>query len=130
MTADTPAPAAETTAYHLTLSDLTFDMRIGVNPGESAPQPVRLAVSLEMVPQRLPRHDAIAGVFSYDRIADLARGLAAEGHVGLVETFAQRLADRLLADNRVAAATVRLEKLRARPDAVVGCTVTRRRSGP
>ena len=39
-----------------------------------------------------------------------ARAIAAEGHVGLVETFADRLAAACLQDERVRRATVRIDK--------------------
>jgi dihydroneopterin aldolase len=43
-------------------------------------------------------------------IGESARAIAAEGHIDLVETFAERLAQACFADDRVTRARVRVEK--------------------
>ena len=54
--------------------------------------------------------------------------IVSEGHVGLVETFAERLALDCLLDPRVRAVTVRIEKPGAlAAAAAAGCEVTYRR---
>jgi 7,8-dihydroneopterin aldolase/epimerase/oxygenase len=63
--------------------------------------------------------DRLADTFNYEAILTAAQGVAAEGHIDLVETFAHRLARRCLADARVSRARVRIEKpLALAPDAV------------
>ena len=63
--------------------------------------------------------DRLAETVNYETILQAAQQLAAEGHIDLVETFAHRLAGRLLADPRVTRARVRIEKpLALAPDAV------------
>ena len=63
--------------------------------------------------------DRLADTFNYEAILSAAQGVAAEGHIDLVETFAHRLARRCLADPRVSRARVRIEKpLALAPDAV------------
>lgn len=63
--------------------------------------------------------DRLADTFNYEAILEAAQGVAAGGHINLVETFAHRLADRCLADPRVSRARVRVEKpLALAPDAV------------
>ena len=63
--------------------------------------------------------DRLADTFNYEAILSAAQGVAAEGHIDLVETFAHRVARRCLADPRVSRARVRIEKpLALAPDAV------------
>ena len=61
----------------------------------------------------------LADTLNYETILQSARAIAAEGHIALVETFAERLARACLADERVTRARVRVEKpLALAPDAV------------
>jgi len=61
----------------------------------------------------------LSETLNYETILDAARGIAAQGHIELVETFAERLARACLADPRVTRARVRVEKpLALAPDAV------------
>jgi dihydroneopterin aldolase len=50
---------------------------------------------------------------NYETLAAHAAAIAAGGHIGLVETFAQRLAEACVAEPRVRQVRVRVEKLRA-----------------
>jgi dihydroneopterin aldolase len=50
---------------------------------------------------------------NYETLAAHAFAIAAGGHIGLVETFAQRLAEACVAEARVRQVRVRVEKLRA-----------------
>lgn len=54
--------------------------------------------------------ERLADTLNYETILEAARALAADGHVDLVETFAERLARACLADPRVTQARVRVEK--------------------
>ena len=47
----------------------------------------------------------------YEEVADAVRGIVAAGHVRLVETLAERIAEACLADPRVHLARIRVEKL-------------------
>ncbi len=60
--------------------------------------------------------ERLGDTVNYETVAEAARAIAAGGHVGLVETFAERLALACLADPRVQAVRVRVEK----PDALAG----------
>jgi dihydroneopterin aldolase len=101
-------------------------MSIGVYRAEEGRrQKVRFAV--EVAVRRPPRPPAdLRDVFSYDVIRDTIRLLAAEGHVGLVETLAERLAARLFRHPPVVKVKVRIEKLEA-GEGVVGVAIERRR---
>ncbi len=50
---------------------------------------------------------------NYEILAAHALAIAGSGHIGLVETFAQRLAEACVAEPRVRSVRVRVEKLRA-----------------
>ena len=61
--------------------------------------------------------DHIADTVNYELVRDRAKALAAAGHWKLVETFAERLANRLLDHPIVMRVTVRVEKPGARDGA-------------
>lgn len=54
--------------------------------------------------------DRLADTLNYETILQAAQAVAAEGHIALVETFAERLAHACLADARVTRARVRVVK--------------------
>jgi dihydroneopterin aldolase len=63
--------------------------------------------------------DRLSEALNYETILQAARDVAAEGHIALVETFAERVALACMADPRVAQARVRVQKpLALAPDAV------------
>jgi dihydroneopterin aldolase len=66
-------------------------------------------------------------VLSYDVITDAIRRIVAKGHIGLVETLAERIASAVLAQPRVTKVTVRVEKLDLGPSAV-GVEITREKT--
>ena len=77
-----------------------------------------------------PDHAAedIRDVFSYDLITDSIRMVVAQEHIALVEMLAERIAALILTHPRVAAVTVRVEKLEVGPGGV-GVEIVRRRPG-
>jgi 7,8-dihydroneopterin aldolase/epimerase/oxygenase len=68
----------------------------------------------------------LADTVNYEKVVRAAKALAAEGHIELVEAFAERLARACLKDRRVTRARVRVEKpLALAPDAAAaGVEVT------
>ena len=67
--------------------------------------------------------DRLVETVNYETILKAAQDLAGQGHVDLVETFAERLARRCLADPRVTRARVRIEKPLALAPHAVGAGV-------
>jgi dihydroneopterin aldolase len=68
-------------------------------------------------------------VVDYEGVADAVRAIVAAGHVMLVETLAERIAESCLADPRVHLARVRVEKLDVFADAAsAGVEIERRRA--
>ncbi|MDP7543999.1 MAG: dihydroneopterin aldolase, partial [Alphaproteobacteria bacterium] len=70
--------------------------------------------------------DDIANVVSYEDVISGIKDLLARGHVGLVETLAEEIADICLDDGRVRVVRVRVEKLDVFDEAVsVGVEIER-----
>ncbi len=89
---------------------LRVDASIGVHPHEhEGTQPIFIDVYLDVGGMR-PQDDRLAETIDYEAVANKARDLARAGHVQLVETLAERLADWCLRDRRVLAVRVRIEK--------------------
>ncbi len=113
------------------IRDLVLPCNIGVHRHErDAPQRVRINLDLAVEEDGAPIHDAIANVVCYEDIATGTRAIVGGGHINLVETLAERLADFCLKDVRVATVRVRIEKLDVFADAAsVGVEILRRRGG-
>ena len=95
-------------ALRVFVRDLRIEAGIGVYDHEHGRlQTLVIEVMLELAPQAITR---LSDTINYETVAQAARAIAAEGHVGLVETFAERLARACLEDGRVRRATVRIEK--------------------
>jgi dihydroneopterin aldolase len=122
---------------HVFLRDLVLSASIGVHPHEhQAPQRVRINIDLGVeddAVRNLSRsavgRDELSRVVDYEKLANRTRALVASGHVRLVETLAERIAEDCLADPRVHLARVRVEKLDIFADATsAGVEIERRRS--
>ncbi|TAJ56289.1 MAG: dihydroneopterin aldolase [Brevundimonas sp.] len=101
---------------------LTVEAGIGVHDHELGRlQTLVIDVTLELAPAPVER---LADTINYETVAEAALAIIAEGHVGLVETFAERLAAACLSDGRVRRCTVRIEKPGALDAAAAaGCEV-------
>lgn len=119
-----PAPDADPRPEGLTVHvrGLTIQAGIGVYDHEQGRlQTLVVSVRLTLAPQSVER---LSDTVNYETVAAAARAIAVEGHVGLVETFAQRLALACLDDPRVRRAEVTIDKLGALAGAeAAGCTV-------
>jgi dihydroneopterin aldolase len=114
---------------------------IGVHPPEhEATQRVRINVDLGVeddgarAVSRTPvgrpvGRDELTRVVDYERIAATVRRIVAAGHVRLVETLAERIAEACLTDKRVQVARIRVEKLDVFPDAASAGVEIERRQG-
>jgi dihydroneopterin aldolase len=122
---------------HMFLRDLVLAASIGVHPHEhAAPQRVRINVDLEVeddgarpLSRRPVGRDELARVVDYEKLADTVRSIVRAGHVRLVETLAERIAEACLVDKRVHLARVRVEKLDIFADAAAaGVEIERRQA--
>ena len=121
-----PFPAAATPAHEgltVFVRGLEVEAGIGVYDHEQGRlQRLVIDVTLTLEPRAVER---LADTINYETVAEAARAIVAEGHVGLVETFAERLALACLEDARVQRCTVRIEKPGALEGVVApGCEVT------
>lgn len=121
---------------HMFLRDMVLTASIGVHAHEhTKPQRVRINLDLGVEDDgalplsRAPvGRDELARVVDYEMLADRVRAIVAAGHVRLVETLAERIAETCLTDRRVHVARVRVEKLDIFADATsAGVEVERRR---
>jgi dihydroneopterin aldolase len=93
------------------LHDFVLPVRVGAYAHERGKtQKVRFVVDVRV---RRAEHLAedMRDVVSYDLIADSIRIIAAQEHIDLVETLAERIAALILTHPRAMSATVRVEKL-------------------
>lgn len=87
---------------------LRLEAAIGVHDHEHGRlQPLVIDVELTLAAVVAER---LADTVDYEAVAAAARALAEQGHIGLVETFADRLAQACLTDDRVRSVRVRVEK--------------------
>jgi dihydroneopterin aldolase len=111
------AGAARTAMTKVFVHGLKVQAEIGVYRHEiGRVQPLVVDVELDVPTAGAGR---LSETLNYETILEAARAIAAGGHIELVETFAERLAQACLADPRVTRARVRVEKpLALAPDAV------------
>lgn len=112
------------------INDLVVDTRIGVHAHEyDAPQRVRINVALDVTTNPAPLSDDLSHVISYEGIIGSIKALVVDGHINLVETLAERIAQICLKSPLALRARVRVEKLDIEPDAAgVGVEIERWRS--
>jgi len=122
---------------HVFIRDMVLPASIGVHAHEHrAAQRVRINVDLGVQDDgvgglsrpRVARED-LSRVVDYAAIAQTVRAIVAAGHIILVETLAERIAEACLADPRVHVARIRVEKLDVFADAAsAGVEIERRQS--
>ena len=104
-----PALGPRLVALKVFVRALRVDAEIGVHPHEyGRSQPLFIDVELDLAAPERCEH--IGETLNYERVVQEARALADAGHVRLIETFAQRLGEALMADPHVTRARIRLEK--------------------
>jgi dihydroneopterin aldolase len=107
------------------IRDWVLPIHIGVYPEEqNVTQQVGFTVEAEVAHSGAALHDEIAEVPSYDDILKTIRGIVEQGHINLVETLAERIAEACLADRRIHSVRVRIDKLERGP-AAVGVEIVR-----
>ena len=132
-----PASAAAR-LRHVFLRDMVLLASVGVHAHEhEARQRLRINVDLAVLDdvadhvsaglsRAAPARDELSRVVDYEAVANRVRAIVASGHVRLVETLAERLAEACLLDERVRSARIRVEKLDIFDDiAAVGVEIER-----
>ena len=112
----------------ISLRNHVVDVDIGAFQQERGHrQRVQFNVVVEVRPNPAPLDDDVDRILSYDRITEaIATELAAE-RLNLLETLAERVADRILAEPQAMRAFVRIEKLDIGPYAL-GVEIVRSRA--
>ena len=134
----TRIPDARLGLRRMFIRDLVLEASVGVLAREhGARQRVRINVDLGVEDEGARAQaasrpavgaDVLSRVVDYGALADAIRGIVAAGHVQLIETLAERIAERCLADARVRLARVSVEKLDVFADATsAGVQIERRR---
>jgi dihydroneopterin aldolase len=109
--------------------DLVLDVEIGVYTHEKGvTQRVRFSVDVDVLPATIALDDNIARAFDYDTIIHGIKDIIAEGHINLVETLAERIAEHCLAHPRASSVHVTIEKLDKEPGAL-GVEIVRAKAG-
>lgn len=97
---------------HVFVRDLVIKALIGVHDHEhDQPQRVRINLDLAVRESEGGLDDDLVNVVCYEQLVSGVQKIFDQGHVGLVETTAERIADMCLTDARVRSARVRVEKL-------------------
>jgi dihydroneopterin aldolase len=114
---------------HVFVRDLEIIALLGVHEHEKRKaQRIIVNIDLSVREDLANLADDIKNVVSYEAVVQRVEAIVAQGHVHLVETLAERIADACLADERVSAARVRVEKPDIIPNArSVGVEIERGR---
>jgi len=134
-----PIASAARALRHVFIRDLVLLGSIGVHPHEHATQQ-RIRINLDLgveddgarafsrAPVGRPMgREELSRVVDYEVVARQVRAVVASGHVMLVETLAERIAEKCLTDPRVQLIRVRVEKLDVFADAIsAGVEIERR----
>lgn len=126
-----PSERAEGTADgpldRISLRDHVVEVEIGAFQKErGTTQRVRFNIVVEVQPLTGPVDDDVDRILSYDRVTEaIAHELAAE-RLNLLETLAERIAERILAEPQAMRVFVRIEKLDRGPGAL-GVEIVRAR---
>jgi 7,8-dihydroneopterin aldolase/epimerase/oxygenase len=112
----TPIKYADATkgVRHVFVRDLMVDASIGIYDKEkSASQQIRINIDLSVTEETVPLNDDYENVVCYEKVVNGIKNIIKSGHVELVETLAEKIADMNMIDPRINAVRVRVEKLEA-----------------
>ncbi|MFQ5563084.1 MAG: dihydroneopterin aldolase [Parvularculaceae bacterium] len=107
-----PLPrAANAPQRKVFLRGLVIDAYIGAYAHEQgAPQKMRIDLEISVVEPTSPAADRLEDVVCYNKLTQGIKEIVAEGHIRLIETLAERIADLALSHPMVLAVSVRIEK--------------------
>jgi dihydroneopterin aldolase len=103
---------------HVFVRSLEVMAVVGVHEHEKR-QPQKLVISVDLTVGESDGelNDRLENVVCYEKVVRSIEAIIARGHVNLLETLAELIAAAALADRRVLAAKVRIEK----PDIIPNC---------
>jgi len=98
-------------SYHIRLAGIRFRARHGASRAERGlPQDFVVDLDVTLPTAALPRADSRARVFDYDKLASLVVDEGTAVSYKLLETLAERLIARILADTPATAVQVQVKK--------------------
>lgn len=110
---------------------LMVDACIGAYEHEQGrPQPLRIDFEVEVIEPSDPTGDRLEDVVCYNRLTQGIKAILAEGHIRLLETLAERIADLAMAHPMALTVSVRIEKPQAISEAQAAGVEIRRSKGP
>jgi dihydroneopterin aldolase len=120
---------AEHGMRHVFVRDLALIAMVGIYEHEKR-QPQRILVNIDCAVQERggALEDDIKNVVSYEKVVKNVKAIVQDGHVNLVETLAEKIADKVLKNRSIKRIRVRVEKLDIIPEASsVGIEIERTR---
>ena len=97
---------------HVFIRDLILNCTIGIHAHEKdGPQRIRINLDLAVAEGDQPLNDDINNVTCYEKLAAGIKSIVSRGHITLVETLAEEIAEMSLANHQVQMVRVRIEKL-------------------
>jgi dihydroneopterin aldolase len=101
----------KTTTYKIRLDSIRFRGRHGASRAErDLPQDFSVTLEVGLPVSLLPRADVKSRVFDYDKLASLVVDEGTSASYKLLETLAERLMARILADTPAVTVTVQVKK--------------------
>ena len=99
---------------HVFIRDLMLESSIGIYDHEkAAKQQIRVNIDLCVTEEDVPLNDNYKNVVCYEKVATGIKNIVGSGHIELVETLAEKIADFSMIDPRIVSVRVRVEKLHA-----------------
>jgi 7,8-dihydroneopterin aldolase/epimerase/oxygenase len=128
----TPIPrAANVPRRKIFVRGLMLDAYIGVYDSEQGvAQPLKIDLQVEVVEPSNPIGDSIEDVVCYNKLTQGIKAILAEGHIKLVETLAERVADLALSHPMAISVDVRIEKPNAISEAAAAGVEISRTKNP
>lgn len=124
----TPLPRSATAPRRrVFVRGLVLDAYIGAYESEQGvTQPIRIDFEADVIEPANPVSDSLDDIVCYDRMTQGIKAILGEGHIKLVETLAERVADLVLSHPMVLSVMVRIVKPNAIAEAeAVGVEIIR-----
>ncbi|MCR8825903.1 dihydroneopterin aldolase [Pseudosulfitobacter koreensis] len=113
----------------ISVRDYAVDVEIGAFQAERGKtQRIKFNIVVEVQPLTGPIDDDVDRILSYDKVTEAIAHELAEERLNLLETLAERVADRILIEPQAVRAFVRIEKMDRGPGAL-GVEIVRTRAG-
>ena len=107
--------------------DLVLEAHIGAYEHEQgATQPIILNIEVDVIEPVEPASDNLEDVFCYNKMTQAIKRILAHGHIRLLETIAEHIAEMILLHPLTTAALIKIEKPRAIENACAAGVILKR----